>query len=169
MSVTNIALISRLRRSVPNTKLLSRTVFQPTMMNQFFQNLEGSADGESYSLPQVKANLSFNRNGLIPVITQDHRSRTVLMMAWMNQQALEHTLSTGHMTYWSRSRSQLWKKGETSGNYQRLIEMRFDCDGDAILCSVEQHGPACHTGRPNCFYLRVDNEQQCVYVQGDAK
>ena len=90
------------------------------------------------------------------------------MMAWMNREAIDQTLTSGAMTYWSRSRAQLWRKGESSGHHQHLIEMRIDCDGDTILCLVRQAGPACHTGRPNCFYLHVDPLNQSVSVRGSS-
>jgi phosphoribosyl-AMP cyclohydrolase len=94
----------------------------------------------------------FNAQGLVPVIAQHHQTKEVLMLAWMNRESLTLTLETGQMTYWSRSRSALWRKGESSGHVQTLKEMRLDCDGDAILALVEQIGPACHTGAPSCFY-----------------
>jgi len=90
------------------------------------------------------------------------------MFAWMNVEALEHTLSSRRMTYWSRSRNKLWIKGESSGHTQALVSMSFDCDGDTILCQVEQSGAACHTGRPNCFYLDVELEQKQVRIRGNA-
>lgn len=136
------------------------------MRNTFFSALESNGDGQTHPLPGVLDQLSFNRDGLIPVVAQDHDSREVLMMAWMNREAIDQTLSSGAMTYWSRSRAQFWRKGESSGNRQQLIEMRIDCDGDTILCLVRQHGPACHTGRPNCFYLQVDAVNQVVSVRG---
>lgn len=94
----------------------------------------------------------FNADGLIPAIAQDATSGAVLMLAWMNAEALQRTLATGAATYWSRSRNALWTKGETSGHTQRVIEMRIDCDQDTILLRVEQTGPACHTGARDCFY-----------------
>jgi phosphoribosyl-AMP cyclohydrolase len=94
----------------------------------------------------------FDSNGLIAAIAQDHASGEVLMLAWMNAEALRLTLETGEVTYYSRSRAKLWKKGETSGHTQRLIEARIDCDQDAVLLRVDQTGAACHTGRRNCFY-----------------
>ncbi|MCG8317248.1 MAG: phosphoribosyl-AMP cyclohydrolase, partial [Pseudomonadales bacterium] len=111
--------------------------------------------------------LAFNEQGLIPVITQAANTKTMLMFAWMNKEALQQTIATKRMTYWSRSRQQLWIKGETSGHVQRVVSMAFDCDGDAILCQVEQEGAACHTGRQSCFYLNVDPENQQVVVHGD--
>jgi phosphoribosyl-AMP cyclohydrolase len=137
------------------------------MINEFFLSIENNEQGERHSLSSVIENLAFDANGLIPVITQDHHSREVLMMAWMNREAIKRTLSSGDMTYWSRSRSQLWRKGETSGHHQHLKTMRVDCDGDTLLCDVEQHGPACHTNRANCFYLKVDAVQQTVFIDGD--
>ncbi len=139
------------------------------MLNEFFLAIESRPDGERLPLNSVLENLAFNENGLVPVITQDAVSREVLMMAWMNIDAISETLATGRMTYWSRSRSQLWRKGETSGHVQRLKTMRVDCDGDALLCDVEQEGAACHTGRPGCFYLKVDAEQKSVFIEGDSQ
>ncbi len=98
----------------------------------------------------------FNADGLIPAIAQDARTGEVLMLAWMNAEALAKTLGTGAATYWSRSRQALWVKGETSGHVQRVIEMRVDCDQDTILLRVEQTGPACHTGARDCFYRAVE-------------
>lgn len=98
--------------------------------------------------------LRFDAAGLIPAIAQTERGE-VLMLAWMNAESLAETLRTGRVTYWSRSRSELWRKGATSGHVQRLIELRIDCDRDCLLLIVEQTGPACHTGRPNCFFTAV--------------
>ncbi len=103
-------------------------------------------------MKRIFSQVSFDAQGLIPAIAQDHLTGQVLMMAWMNREALEETLSTGHVCYWSRSRSKLWRKGESSGQQQRLVELRIDCDGDTILMKVEQKGVACHTGRKSCFY-----------------
>lgn len=94
----------------------------------------------------------FNSDGLIPAIAQDATSGEVLMLAWMNSEALRLTLETGQATYWSRSRKALWRKGETSGHTQRIVDVRIDCDQDAVLLRVEQTGPACHTGATSCFY-----------------
>jgi len=99
--------------------------------------------------------VKFNDDGLVPVIAQSHASGAVLMLAWMNRQTLEETLSTGQVTYWSRSRAKVWRKGETSGNMQRLVEAWIDCDGDTLLLKVDQLGPACHTGAPACFFRRL--------------
>ncbi len=96
--------------------------------------------------------LHFDSRGLIPAIAQQHDTGEVLMLAWMNRQSIEETLATGRACYWSRSRQTLWRKGESSGQVQRLVELRFDCDADAILLLVDQEGVACHTGRRSCFY-----------------
>jgi phosphoribosyl-AMP cyclohydrolase len=92
----------------------------------------------------------------VPAIAQDAKTGEVLMMAWMNAQSLRLTLDTGDVTYWSRSRKSLWRKGETSGHTQRLIEAYVDCDGDTLVLKVEQRGPACHTGAPTCFFRRLE-------------
>ena len=96
--------------------------------------------------------VTFNADGLVPVIAQDAANGDVLMMAWMNRETLAETLKTGQVTYWSRSRQSVWRKGETSGHTQRLVEAYVDCDGDTLLLKVEQTGPACHTGARSCFY-----------------
>jgi phosphoribosyl-AMP cyclohydrolase len=94
----------------------------------------------------------FDANGLVPAIAQQFDSGEVLMMAWMNRAALEATLADGQVRYWSRSRKQLWRKGERSGQFQRLVELRVDCDGDTLLLRVDQTGAACHTGQRSCFF-----------------
>ncbi|WP_096786027.1 phosphoribosyl-AMP cyclohydrolase [Rhodobacter sp. CZR27] len=101
------------------------------------------------------ASLKFDANGLIPAIAQDAASGEVLMLAWMNVEAVARTLETGRVTYWSRSRQSFWVKGETSGHVQRLVEMRLDCDRDCLLMLIEQEGPACHTNRRSCFYTAL--------------
>ena len=95
---------------------------------------------------------NWNDEGLIPAVTQDADTGEVLMLAWMNAEALEKTLASDDVVYWSRSRRELWRKGATSGNTQRLVEARLDCDGDTLLLKVHQQGGACHTGRQNCFF-----------------
>ena len=105
------------------------------------------------------ASLKFNDQGLIPAIAQDEAG-DVLMMAWMNADAVARTLKTGRVTYWSRSRQAFWVKGETSGHTQRLIEMRIDCDRDCLLLIVEQVGAACHTNRRSCFYTAVRDSEE---------
>jgi phosphoribosyl-AMP cyclohydrolase len=104
------------------------------------------------------AAVRFDAGGLVPCIAQQHDTREVLMMAWMNADAVAQTLATGRVCYWSRSRRALWRKGETSGQVQRLVDLRIDCDGDTLLALVEQTGVACHTGRRSCFFhaLRDD-------------
>ena len=101
--------------------------------------------------------LTFNDQGLIPAIAQDVDTGEVLMMAWMNAQAVERTLAQGRVTYWSRSRQAFWMKGESSSHTQTLVEMRFDCDADCLLLQVRQTGPACHTNRRSCFYRAVQD------------
>ncbi len=96
--------------------------------------------------------IAFDAQGLVPAIAQQHDTGEVLMLAWMNRESVAETLATGRVCYWSRSRSRLWRKGESSGQQQRLIELRLDCDGDALLVLVDQHGVACHTGRRDCFF-----------------
>jgi len=110
------------------------------------------------SAPGIEALLNlvkFNAQGLVPAIAQDHLSGDVLMMAWMNRDALSETLKSGRVCYWSRSRGALWRKGETSGQVQDLKELRIDCDGDTLVLRVAQTGVACHTGRRSCFYRAV--------------
>ena len=99
--------------------------------------------------------LVYNAAGLIPAIAQDSTSKNILMMAWMNEEALTRTVQTRKATYWSRSRACIWTKGEKSGNSQKVIDVRVDCDRDCILLIVEQIGPACHTNRISCFYTSV--------------
>ncbi len=99
--------------------------------------------------------IKFNEQGLVPAIAQDAATGEVLMLAWMNAESLALTLETGYATYFSRSRQQLWKKGETSGHTQRVLGMKLDCDLDAVLLTVEQTGPACHTGARSCFFNEV--------------
>lgn len=111
-------------------------------------------------MPFDAASLTYDANGLVPVIAQDHASSEVLMFAWMNAEAVMRTLASGDVTYWSRSRQAFWVKGETSGHTQRLIEMRVDCDRDCLLVRVEQTGPACHTNRRSCFYTAVRDGEE---------
>lgn len=104
------------------------------------------------SADAVIPDLRFDSEGLIPAIAQQHDTGEVLMMAWMNADAVRETIATGRVCYWSRSRGRLWRKGESSGQVQRLVELRFDCDGDTLLLLVDQTGVACHTGRRSCFF-----------------
>ena len=99
--------------------------------------------------------ITFTADGLVPAIAQQHDTGEVLMVAWMNEDAVTETLDTGRVCYWSRSRQSLWRKGESSGQIQNLVEMRLDCDGDTLLLLVDQTGVACHTGRRNCFFRAV--------------
>ena len=100
--------------------------------------------------------ITFNKDGLLPVISQCVNTGKVLMMAWMNKDALEKTIKSRNMIYYSRSRSQLWRKGESSGNFQKLHELRLDCDNDTLLALIEQTGSACHTGSQSCFFKALD-------------
>ncbi len=101
--------------------------------------------------------VAFDAAGLVAAVAQQHDSGEVLMLAWMNRAALTETLATGQVCYWSRSRGRLWRKGESSGQTQRLVELRLDCDRDAVLLLVDQTGVACHTGRRSCFYQSVQD------------
>jgi len=103
--------------------------------------------------------LKFDTNGLIPAVVQDAATKDVLMMAWMNLESLRRTFESGETWFWSRSRQSLWHKGETSGNMQKVVEVRFDCDEDTLLVLVEPMGPACHTGNVSCFYRKMENEE----------
>ncbi len=114
------------------------------------------------------ASLKFNDQGLIPAIAQAHGSGEVLMMAWMNAASVAETLASGRVTYWSRSRGELWRKGETSGHVQRLVEMRVDCDRDCLLVIVEQTGPACHTNRRSCFYTAIRDGAEVEFLIPEA-
>lgn len=134
------------------------------MTRAFFQEIEPRPEGTEFPLDEFLDKLTWTADGLIPVITQQHDTGEVLMMAWMNRESLDLTLNTGWVTYWSRSRNLLWKKGESSGHLQRLIELRADCDGDALLCLADQKGGACHTGRDNCFYFSLRPEEQVARV-----
>jgi phosphoribosyl-AMP cyclohydrolase / phosphoribosyl-ATP pyrophosphohydrolase len=103
-----------------------------------------------------KRPLKWNSAGLIPAIVQDNQTNEVLMLAWMNAESLQRTLNSGESWFWSRSRQRLWHKGETSGNIQKVVDIRYDCDGDALLLRVKPSGPACHTGAQSCFHHQLD-------------
>ncbi|MEM7225512.1 MAG: phosphoribosyl-AMP cyclohydrolase [Pseudomonadota bacterium] len=122
--------------------------------------------------PELDAALATNDQGLVPAIAQQHDTGEVLMLAWMNRESIAETLATGQVCYWSRSRGKLWRKGETSGQVQRLVELRIDCDGDTLLLMVEQTGVACHTGRRSCFYLALEDgslvERQAVEIDPET-
>jgi len=102
--------------------------------------------------------LKFDKDGLVPAIVQDEKSGQVLMMAWMSQESLQRTLALGETVFWSRSRQELWHKGATSGNVQRVRDLRVDCDGDTLLVLVDPAGPACHTGEVSCFFRTVEQK-----------
>ena len=129
------------------------------MVADMFKSLESERAGQTRDLTDVLDAIPFDQQGLIPAIAQDIDSGTVLMLAWMDRVAVERTLREGRVCYFSRSRNQHWQKGETSGHIQDLVELRLDCDGDAILVKVRQRGPACHTNRESCFYLLADQDQ----------
>lgn len=111
------------------------------------------------------ATLVYNDAGLIPAIAQDDATDEILMMAWMNAEAVARTLQTGHVTYWSRSRQSFWIKGESSGHRQELVDLRVDCDRDCLLMRVRQTGPACHTNRRSCFYTAVRDGVEVELMQ----
>ncbi|MCC3860575.1 phosphoribosyl-AMP cyclohydrolase [Pseudemcibacter aquimaris] len=119
---------------------------------------------DNNQLERLLKEIQFNDQGLIPAIAQSHDSKEVLMMAWMNEDAIKETLETGRVCYYSRSRSKLWRKGESSGQIQTLKNFRIDCDRDTILLFVEQIGVACHTGRRSCFFEEVSNDGQIKIV-----
>jgi len=108
----------------------------------------------------ARETISFDENGLVPCVTQDWRTGEVLTLAYMNRAALDRTIETGEVHFWSRSRAELWHKGATSGNVQRLRTLRYDCDADAVLALVEPDGPACHTGARSCFHRTLDAPAQ---------
>lgn len=113
--------------------------------------------------------LRFNDAGLIPAIAQQHDSGEVLMLAWMNAESIAETLATGQVTYWSRSRRKFWRKGESSGHIQRLVDLRVDCDRDCLLLLVDQTGPACHTNRRSCFYTALRDGREIELLRPDPQ
>jgi len=130
-----------------------------------FKQFENSPMGSELPWTAVLASLPFNQDGLLPAIAQQYDSKEVLMLAWMNHEALQETILTKRVCYWSRSRQRLWRKGESSGQIQKLVSLHLDCDGDALLLWVDQTGPACHTGRRSCFYY--DLEQTSLKISND--
>jgi phosphoribosyl-AMP cyclohydrolase len=132
---------------------------------KWFKAQETGNTGDTKPLAEALHHLTFNDDGLIPVIAQCETSGVVLMMAWMNLTALQETLETGQLCYWSRSRAQLWRKGESSGHRQKLVSMHIDCDGDTLLAKVEQTGAACHTNRRDCFFWQVSPTTQEIHLR----
>jgi phosphoribosyl-AMP cyclohydrolase len=130
-------------------------------MTDYLPPLTGAAQDETRELRP-----KFDADGLVAAIAQDAESGEVLMLAWMNAEALRLTLETGRATYWSRSRAALWVKGETSGHTQAVVEVRVDCDQDAVLLKVRQTGGACHTGRDSCFYRIADADGRTLAEPG---
>jgi len=116
-------------------------------------------------IERALAEIKFGADGLVPAIAQQHDTGEILMMAWMNRDAVRASLAEGRACYWSRSRARLWRKGETSGQVQLLREMRLDCDGDAVLLLVDQRGVACHTGRRSCFFRAWRNDAWTVIAE----
>ena len=132
-------------------------------MNAFPPPLSGSAQDETAELRP-----RFDAAGLVAAIAQDAVTGEVLMLAWMNAEALARTIATGRATYWSRSRGELWIKGETSGHTQDVVEIRVDCDQDAVLLKVRQTGGACHTHRESCFYRRVEADGVTLFFPDES-
>ena len=120
-----------------------------------FKQLETAKMGDQFDWQELKSQVKYDKDGLIPAIAQQFDTKEVLMMAWMNELSLAETLETGRVCYWSRSRQSYWRKGEESGQIQVLKSLALDCDGDTILLQVDQTGPACHSGRRSCFYTQV--------------
>ncbi len=127
-----------------------------------FKDNEHQPEGFQLALKDALDNLKYNSDGLVPAIAQQHDTGEVLMMAWMNREAIEETLQTGRVCYYSRSRKTLWRKGESSGQVQMLKELRIDCDADTVVVKVDQTGPACHTGRRDCFYWKADADNVTI-------
>ncbi|MBA4337914.1 MAG: phosphoribosyl-AMP cyclohydrolase [Hyphomonas sp.] len=132
-------------------------------MTDYPPPLSGSDQDETRELRP-----KFDAGGLVAAIAQDAETGEVLMLAWMNAEALARTLETGRATYWSRSRGEIWVKGETSGHIQEVVEVRVDCDQDAVLLKVRQTGGACHTGRESCFYRIADASGLTLAGEGKA-
>ena len=127
--------------------------------NFSWKAIEKSELNQSYDLELALENIKYNEDDLVPAIAQQHDTGEILMMAWMNRESLALTAKEQRAVYWSRSRQAFWRKGESSGQEQHLKEFRLDCDADTILMKVDQTGPACHTGRRNCFYMVVDGDE----------
>lgn len=133
--------------------------------HSIFEQMEHGFLGQKFDFENVFEQIKWNQDGLVPAITQDQTSKEVLMMAWVNREALIETLQTKQVCYWSRSRKCLWRKGENSGHRQYLTDARLDCDEDCLLFLVNQTGPACHTLRPTCFYLGLNTDQVTILTQ----
>jgi phosphoribosyl-AMP cyclohydrolase len=133
-----------------------------------FKQWEQAPRGKQLPLDDVLSALKINDDGLIPAIAQQHDTGEVLMMAWMNRVSIEETLATGQVCYWSRSRQTYWRKGESSGHRQQLVNMKLDCDGDVLLLAVDQQGPACHTNRHNCFFFELTSDGVTVTSDPDS-
>ena len=116
-------------------------------------------------IERALAEIKFDADGLVPAIAQQYDTGEILMMAWMNRDSVRASLTEGRACYWSHSRARLWRKGETSGQVQHLRELRLDCDGDAVLLLVDQHGVACHTGRRSCFFRSWQNGAWAVIAE----
>jgi len=134
-------------------------------MSEHFKALERAPCDSRHPLAEILDAARFNADGLLPAIAQQHDSGEVLMMAWMNREALEETLHTGRVCYWSRSRGKLWRKGESSGQQQHLRAAALDCDGDTLLLQVDQTGPACHSGRRSCFYVALEGDEARITTE----
>jgi phosphoribosyl-AMP cyclohydrolase len=119
----------------------------------------------SEAIERALGEINFGPDGLVAAVAQQHDTGEVLMLAWMNREAVRLTLAEGRVCYWSRSRQALWRKGETSGQVQRLRELRLDCDGDAVLLLVDQHGVACHTGRRSCFFRAWRDDRWAIIAE----
>jgi phosphoribosyl-AMP cyclohydrolase len=117
----------------------------------------------------IELNVKYNEDGLVPAILQDVESGEILMMAWMNEGALEHTLKTGKAAFYSRSRGKFWVKGETSGHTQDVVEIRTDCDQDTLVIKVKSHGPACHVGYQSCFYRTLESDGKALAFNAERQ
>jgi len=145
--------ISNLKSQISNLKSqISNPTSQISNLKSQISNFERENSSPDFQI----SNLKYDERGLIPAVVQDSQTGEVLTLAYMNAESLKYTLETGETWFWSRSRAELWHKGETSGNTQRVLEMRADCDGDALLALVEPAGPACHTGARSCFHRRIE-------------
>lgn len=130
----------------------------PGMSSVTNPSVERRHNGDMELSGNLAARVKFNADGLVPAVAQEASSGVVLMLAWMDAEALARTLATGRATYWSRSRQEHWVKGETSGHVQRVVSVGLDCDGDTILLRVDQTGATCHTGNPTCFFTELTTE-----------